>query len=176
MKMTEPLTIMLVDDHAVVRAGYRLLLGQTPGISVSCEAATGEDACATYLTNLPRVVLMDLNLPGMGGLESTRRIIGRDPKARILISSIHDEPLYVYRALDAGAMGYVSKSCSPETLIKAVLTCAKGQPFIDPVIQSRTGDNSPASRMDPLTVLTVREFDVFCLLVKGYSTRETADK
>lgn len=172
--MTAPVTVMLVDDHAVVRAGYRLLLGQTAAVSVIAEAATGEEACQKYAERRPDVVVMDLNLPGIGGLDAVRRIIGRDPEARVLIFSIHDEPVYVSRALDAGALGFISKSSAPELLVEAVISTAAGRPFLEPAIAKRMkATGSPAIAMN-LERLTPREFDVLCRLARGLSTREAA--
>jgi len=172
------ITVMLVDDHAVVRAGYRLLLSQTDNIEVVQEAERGEDACEMYPEVHPQVVVMDLNLPGIGGLAAIRRICIRDPDAKILACSIHDEQLFVQRALEAGARGYVTKGCPAELLVDAVVKIAGGETYIEPdlaqrmVVQTVTG-TVPSSA---LNVLTVREFDVFCLLVKGCTTREVADE
>lgn len=118
--MNPKITVMLVDDHAVVRAGYRLLLSQSENIEVVCEAERGEEACQFYTEWQPDVVVMDLSLPGIGGLASIRRISSRDPGAKVLVFSIHDELVYVLRALEAGAKGYITKSSAPETLVEAV--------------------------------------------------------
>jgi two-component system, NarL family, invasion response regulator UvrY len=174
--MTAPVTVMLVDDHAVVRAGYRLLLGQTAHVTVIAEAATGEEACQKFAECCPDVVVMDLNLPGIGGLAATRRIISRDPEARILVFSIHDEPVYVARALDAGALGYISKSGAPEMLVSAVVRVAAGQAFLEPALAIKLASQQPSLAATPLDLLTPREFDVLCLLAKGRSTRETAEE
>jgi len=172
------ITVMLVDDHAVVRAGYRLLLSQTENIVVVSEASRGEEACHDYTEVQPDVIVMDINLPGIGGLASIRRICARDPNARILAFSIHDEQLYVLRALEAGAKGYVTKSCAPEILVDAVIKIASGETYIDPdiaqrmVVQTATGSD-PATALNSLSA---REFDIFCLLVNGCTTREVADE
>lgn len=168
--------ILLVDDHAVVRAGYKLLLSQTEGLEVIAEASTGEEGCEKCTRHQPDLVIMDLNLPGFGGLEAIRRIILRDREAKILVFSIHDEGVYVSRALEAGALGYLCKSSHPEVLVEAVLTCSRGMTFIDPSLNiqvSATRRKSPPSG-NPLAELTPREFDIFCLMAKGYSVRETA--
>ena len=174
--MKTPITVMLVDDHAVVRAGYRMLLGQTRHIEVICEAESGEEACQHYLKYKPRVVVMDLNLPGIGGLAATRRIIGRDPEARILMFSIHDELVYVIRSLEAGAKGYITKSCAPDLLVDAVIRVARNETLIEPEIAQKLAMRRYSSdeRQTILDILSAREFDVFCLLAKGYSTREAA--
>ena len=170
---------MLVDDHAVVRAGYRMLLTQSGSIDVICEAATGEEACQQYLTSQPRVVVMDLNLPGIGGLAATRRILARDSSARILIFSMYDEIVYVNRALEAGAKGYITKSCSPDLLVDAVMRIGRNETMVEPdlaqrLVMQRFSKEEDTSSL--LNVLSAREFDVFCLLARGYSTREAADE
>jgi two-component system invasion response regulator UvrY len=176
--MNPKITVMLVDDHAVVRAGYRLLLSETPNIEVVCEAERGEEACQFYPEHRPRVVVMDLNLPGIGGLAALRRIIGRDPEARILMFSIHDELVYVVRALEAGARGYITKSCAPDLLVEAVARIARGETFLEPDIAQKLAIQSVShdERHMALNTLSAREFDVFCLLARGYSTREAAEE
>ncbi|QFY45013.1 response regulator transcription factor [Candidatus Methylospira mobilis] len=176
--MKSKITVMLVDDHAVVRAGHRMLLSQYENISVVAETARGEEAYQRYIEIHPGIVVMDINLPGMGGLASIRRIHGRDPYARILAFSVHDEPLYVTRALEAGAKGYVTKSSAPEILVEAIIRLAQGDTFVDPeiaqrmVVQTVTGTD-PSSL---LATLSAREFDIFRLLVNGRTTREIAEE
>ncbi|QFY45225.1 response regulator transcription factor [Candidatus Methylospira mobilis] len=176
--MMAKITVMLVDDHAVVRAGHRMLLSQYDNIAVMAETARGEEACQIFVTVRPDIVVMDLNLPGIGGLAAIRRICGRDPHARILAFSVHDEPLYVTRALEAGCKGYVTKSSAPEILVEAIIKVAHGATYIDPdiasrmVVQPAAGNGSPAI----LTTLTAREFDIFHLLVNGSTTREIAEE
>lgn len=168
---------MLVDDHAVVRAGYRLLLSQSQDIEVSCEAERGEEACQLYALHRPQVVVMDLSLPGIGGLASVRRLISRDPAAKILMFSIHDEPAYVVRALEAGARGYITKSCAPEILVEAVERIAGGERYLEQEIAQKLALQSTSkSGGTALNSLSAREFDVFCLLAKGYTTREVAEE
>ncbi|MDF9391485.1 MULTISPECIES: response regulator [Methylococcus] len=176
--MKPKITVMLVDDHAVVRAGYRLLLSGTPNIEVVGEAERGEEACQLYADIRPNVIVMDLSLPGIGGLASIRRIRSRDTSARILVFSIHDELIYVVRALEAGARGYITKSCAPEILVEAVARIASGESFLEPEIAQRLAMQtmSGAEAATALNTLSPREFDVFLLLAKGYTTREVAEE
>jgi DNA-binding NarL/FixJ family response regulator len=176
--MTNRISVMLVDDHAVVRAGYRLLLSQTPDIQVICEAERGEEACQLYPMHRPQVVVMDLSLPGIGGLASVRRLIVRDPAAKILMFSIHDEAAYVIRALEAGAKGYITKSCAPEILVEAVERIARGERYLEREIAQKLAMQtaSKTGGAGVLNGLSAREFDVFCLLARGYTTREVADE
>ncbi|AAU92937.1 MULTISPECIES: response regulator [Methylococcus] len=176
--MKSKITVMLVDDHAVVRAGYRLLLSGTPNIEVVGEAERGEEACQLYADTRPDVIVMDLSLPGIGGLASIRRIRSRDTSARILVFSIHDELIYVVRALEAGARGYITKSCAPEILVEAVARIASGESFLEPEIAQRLAMQTlgGAEATTALNTLSAREFDVFLLLAKGYTTREVAEE
>lgn len=176
--MNPKITVMLVDDHAVVRAGYRLFLSQTGNIEVVCEAARGEEACQYYLDYRPEVTVMDLNLPGIGGLAALRRIVARDPAAKALMFSIHDELMYVTRALEAGAKGYITKSCAPELLVEAVVKIAADETFLEPDIAQKLAYQSVARNESQvaLNTLSAREFDVFCLLAKGLNTREVAEE
>jgi DNA-binding NarL/FixJ family response regulator len=173
-----PISVILVDDHAVVRAGYRLLLSQAEDVSVIAEAERGEEACQRYFELRPDVLVMDLSLPGIGGLAAIRRICNRDARARILAFSIHDEPVYISRTMEAGARGYLSKSCPPDILVEAVRRVAAGEIYIEPAlaqrlaVQSFTGTDATPS----LDHLSAREFDVFCLLAKGHTTREVAEE
>ena len=174
--MNRKITVMLVDDHAVVRAGYRLLLSQSGLIEIVREAERGEEACQLYAECKPDVVVMDLSMPGMGGLAAIRRILARDPEARILAFSIHDEAVYAERALDAGACGYITKSCAPEVLVEAVLAVAHNENYIEAEIAQRLDKKKAAGQgaAANLKTLSAREFDVFCLLAQGRTPREIA--
>ncbi|HEY5101922.1 MAG TPA: response regulator transcription factor, partial [Steroidobacteraceae bacterium] len=119
--------VLLVDDHAVVRMGFRLLLQSQSEMSVIAEAESGEVACQRYLELNPDVVVMDLAMPGMGGLEALRRIRAHHPQARVLTLSAQDDPMHARRALREGALGFLSKRSAPEALIEAVTAVAGGQ-------------------------------------------------
>src|ERR1700757_5382436 len=123
--------VLLVDDHAVVRTGFRLLLQAHPEITVVGEADSGETAYQRYLELTPDVVVMDLAMPGMGGLEALRRIRAHHPQARVLTLSAHDDPLHARRALREGARGFLSKRSAPEALLEAITIVAAGQRYLD---------------------------------------------
>jgi len=168
--------VLLVDDHAVVRAGYRLLLQNAPEIEVVAEADSGELACRLFAELAPDVVVMDLTLPGIGGLEAMRRIVQRYPKAKVLVFSMHEDTLFVEQALAAGARGYVTKSSAPHVLVSAVKQIAAGgQPLAGDIAQrlsfarGRGGDS-------PLKDLSTREFEIFCLLAEGLGSAEIAKR
>jgi len=168
--------VLLVDDHAVVRAGYRMLLNVAPEIEVVGEADSGEGACRLFAELAPDVVIMDLTLPGIGGLEAIRRIVQRDSKAKVLVFSMHEDTLFVEQALAAGARGYVTKSSPPHVLVAAVKdVAAGGRPLAGDLAQRlafagvRGGDS-------PLKELSTREFAIFCLLAEGLSSAEIAKR
>lgn len=175
--MTKKLTVLLVDDHTVVRAGFRMLLSSQNFIGKIVDVDRGELACQHYRALQPDVVVMDLSMPGIGGLETIRRLCQLDSDAVILVYSIHDEMIYVERALLAGAKGYVSKNSAAEVLAEAVLVVASGKRYIEngllPEVQDVRQDEVESIRAIG-DVLSPREFDVFCLLAKGLTAHEVA--
>ncbi len=166
--------VLLVDDHAVVRTGFRLLLQAHPETSVIGEADSGESACQRYLELTPDVVVMDLAMPGMGGLEALRRIRAHHPQARVLALSAHDDITHARRALKEGARGFLSKRSAPEALLEAISTVAAGQRYIDAALAQKLaldeGDGGSAVER-----LSEREFEVFVRLAGGASVQRIAD-
>jgi two-component system invasion response regulator UvrY len=168
--------VMLVDDHAVVRTGFRLLLQSVPDLSVVGEAESGEAACQHYAELTPDVVVMDLAMPGMGGLEALRRIRARHPQARILALSAHDDVMHARRALKEGAMGFLSKRGAPETLIEAVTAVAAGKRYIDPSLAQKLAlAEVDGTGKSPLEQLSEREFEVFIRLAGGATVQKIAE-
>lgn len=167
---------MLVDDHAVVRAGYRMLLKNSSDIEVIAEADNGETACKYYADQHPDVVVMDLSLPGIGGLEAIRRIIARDAEARVLVFSMHEDTIFVEQALQAGARGYMTKSGAPEALIEAVRALSAGKTYLDKNIAERLAFQKMRGKDTPFSGLSTREFEIFCLLAEGQSTSDIAKR
>ena len=168
--------VLLVDDHAVVRTGFRLLLQSQPDITVAAEAQSGEAACQIYAELAPDVVVMDLGMPGMGGLEALRRIRARNPAARVLALSAHDDPMHARRALREGALGFLSKRSAPEALIEAIATVAAGRRYIDPSLAQKLAlaEIEGAAR-SPIEQLSEREFEVFIRLAGGATVQKIAD-
>jgi two-component system, NarL family, invasion response regulator UvrY len=167
-------TVMLVDDHVLVRMGFRMLLGDA-GIEVVAEADTGEQACALYATTAPDVVVMDLSMPGMGGLEALRRLRAQDGNARVLVLSAHQDSAHPQRALKAGALGYLAKGSAPDELIAAVRAVAQGRGYVD----ARTAQTLAMAHIDggersPAEALSEREFAVFVQLARGASVAQIA--
>jgi two-component system, NarL family, invasion response regulator UvrY len=168
--------VLLVDDHAVVRTGFRLLLQSQPEMSVVAEAESGEAACQRYLELQPDVVVMDLAMPGMGGLEALRRIRAHHPEARVLALSAQDDPMHARRALREGALGFLSKRSAPETLIDAVTTVAAGQRYIDAALAQKLAlDEIDGGGKSVVERLSEREFDVFIRLARGENVQHIAE-
>ena len=168
--------VLLVDDHAVVRAGYRLLLQNAAQIEVVAEAATGEAACRLCAELAPDVVVMDLSLPGIGGLEAIRRIRLRDERARILVFSMHEDTMFVEQALAAGARGYLTKRSAPRAMVDAVRQIAAGGKHLDAELAERLALQKVRGSDTPLSSLSTREFEIFCLLAEGLSAADIAKR
>ncbi len=172
--MIATLRVLLVDDHAVVREGYRRLLEATGDITVVAEAASGEGAYTAFTDQAPDVVIMDISLPGISGLEALRRIRAREPVARVLIFSMHADPVFVARALDGGALGYLTKESAPDRLVEAVRTVAAGRRFLPRGLSRELGESLAGEERRRLETLTEREFEVLRLLTDGRSLNEIA--
>jgi two-component system, NarL family, invasion response regulator UvrY len=165
--------ILLVDDHAIVRAGLRRLLAAIPGSDV-LEASTGPEALALLQEKRPDLVILDLNLPSIGGLELLRRLSQRDRATRVLVLSMHAEPLYAARALEAGARGYMSKNAAPDEILKAVRQVGGGGRYIEAEIAQELALQTAVSG-PPLPQLTERDMEILRLLAEGRNLQEIAD-
>jgi two-component system invasion response regulator UvrY len=167
--------VLLVDDHAVVRMGFRLLLQSNPDLSVIAEADSGESACRLFAELLPDVVVMDLAMPGMGGLEALRRIRTREPHARVLALSAHDDLMHARRTLQEGALGFLSKRSAPETLLEAVIAIAAGKRYLDPTLAQKLAlAEFDGAHRSPVEQLSEREFEVFIRLAGGATVQRIA--
>jgi len=167
------ISVLVVDDHAMVRSGFRRLLETSSQFHVVGEAENGEEAFRLYFDLRPDVVLLDLLMPGEGGLATIRRLISRDTQARVLVISMFDEPGIVRRTIDVGALGYLSKGASLEELTAAVMAVAAGQCYIEARLASRLKEVE--QNMNPVDALTTRELEVFSMLAVGRSVNEIAD-
>jgi two-component system invasion response regulator UvrY len=168
--------VLLVDDHAVVRMGFRLLLQSQADMSVIAEAESGEIACQRFLELSPDVVVMDLAMPGMGGLEALRRILAHHPQAKVLTLSAHDDPMHARRALREGALGFLSKRSAPEALLEAVGAVAAGQRYIDKSLAQKLAlDDIEGVAKSVVERLSEREFEVFIRLARGASVQRIAE-
>jgi two-component system invasion response regulator UvrY len=155
-----------------------MLLSTEDTIEVIAEADRGEQACQLYLEKQPDVMVLDLSMPGIGGLESIRRICNRDSHAKILVFSVHNERVYVDRAMNAGAKGYITKHAHPEILIAAIQKIAEGEIYIEHglIRHEATLANSETDYKSLIESLSAREFDVFLLLAKGLTAHKIADE
>ena len=168
----DKLTLLLVDDHAVVRSGFKVLLQTWDDVDVVAEANSGEEALPLYTLHRPEVVVMDIAMAGMGGIEATKRLLALDPQVRILALSAHEDSSYAKRALQAGALGYLSKRTAPEVLIDALRMVARHQRFIDPIIAQRMANQQNDRDSQDIDKLSPREFEVFVWLAKGHSVQD----
>ena len=169
--------VILVDDHAVVRAGFRLLLATSKSIEVIAEAERGERAVQLVQSTPADVMVMDLSMPGMGGLEAIRRISERNDQIKILVFSVHDEQVYVNRAMQAGAKGYITKNSAPNILSDAIQKIANGEYYIETgLIKNTDLQQSEITSQKAIDSLSSREFDVFLLLAKGLTVHKIADE
>lgn len=168
------ITVLLADDHAVVRAGYKRYLELDPGIQVTGEAASGEQAYAFLASSKVDVVVMDLSMPGQGGLESIRHILQRYPAQRVLVFTMHDNAALAVQALRAGAQGYLTKSMPPERIVDAIHQVMQGgRPLSDEVaaaLAQAAQDSAPHLQLAP------REFEIFRLLANGHSVEEIGQR
>lgn len=172
----DTIKIMLVDDHAVVRSGLRRLMENQPGLEVVAEAESGEQAYQHYSQQPVDVVVMDISMPGMGGLESARRILGRYASAKVVIFSMHDNATYAAQVLKAGVKGYVTKTGADSDLIKAVQEVNRGKNYLSPEVAQKIALESMVGEDNPLSQLSAREFEVFRLITEGVGTEGVATR
>lgn len=169
-----PIQVMLVDDHAVVRMGFRMLLESASDIRVVAEAENGEQSVRLYMQHHPDVVVMDITMPGIGGLEAIERIIAKESQARILVLSAHEDSVHPKRVLNAGAMGYLTKRSAAEELIKAIRTVAAGKRYLEASVAQQMAIQQLSGGQSPVDVLSDREFEVFMALARGKTTNDIA--
>jgi two-component system, NarL family, invasion response regulator UvrY len=166
---------MLVDDHAVVRMGFRLLLEGVSDIKVVAEAESGEEAIRRFAEVRPDVVVMDISMPGIGGLEAIDRILAKDPQARILVLSAHEDAMHARRVLKAGASGYLTKRSAAEELIQAIRQVHNGKTYLEPGIAQQLAMQQLSGERNPVDTLSEKEFKVFLSLAKGQSVQDIAE-
>jgi DNA-binding NarL/FixJ family response regulator len=167
--------LILVDDHAVVRSGLRRLLELNKQVEVIAEADSGEQAYQCYGELKPDIVVMDISMPGMGGLESARRIIKRYPTAKIIIFSMHETASFASQAIKSGVKGYVTKTGAAEDLTRAVLEVANGKTFLSAEVAQKIALETLSGQDNPIHQLSGREFEVFRLLAEGKKVEEVAE-
>lgn len=170
-----PIKVMLVDDHTVVRMGFRLLLQGSDDIDVTGEAQCGEDAIREFQTLAPDVLVMDISMPGIGGLETIARVLAKAPQQKILVLSAHEDVMHARRVLKAGAAGYVTKRSAAEVLMQAIRAVHKGQIYLEPDIAQAMAVEQVSGSKNPVDALSEKEFKVFIELAKGKSVQEIAN-
>jgi two-component system invasion response regulator UvrY len=175
MSSNGTVNIMLVDDHAIVREGYRTLLQKQPGLKVVAEAADGAEAYRLYKEIRPDLIIIDLTMPGLGGIEALKRIRQWDRNARILVFTMHQNAAYALQAIRAGAKGYVTKSSPPQALIDAVFDVLKGRMALSPDIDHELALSRLADEPNAVDVLSPREFEILRMLLAERSSDEIAE-
>jgi two-component system, NarL family, invasion response regulator UvrY len=173
--MTNITRVMLVDDHVVVRMGFRLLLDTTQDLRVVSECGSGEEALQRYDEARPDIVVLDLAMEGMGGLETLTRLLAKWPSAKALVLSAHEDTSHPRRALAAGARGYLTKRSVADTLIEAIHDVIAGKVYLEPDLASEIAIEQVGSKGNPIERLSGREFEVFVMLARGKSVNEIAD-
>lgn len=168
--------ILLVDDHAIVREGYRRLLGEEANIQVVGEASDASQACQSARALNPDVVVMDIALPGTSGIEATRRMLKDQPQLHILMFSMYDDAIYASRALEAGALGYISKASAPEVLVQAIHAVSRGESYVSPDVAAKMARSGRQPGKSELDALSPREFEVLRLLAQGETVRSIGEK
>ena len=167
--------VMLVDDHAVVRMGFKLLLEGAEDISVVAEAESGEEALKTFQAHAPDVLVMDISMPGIGGLETIDRVLAKEGGQKILVLSGHEDVMHARSVLKAGAIGYLTKRSAADALIEAVRTVFRGKTYLEPQIAQEMAVEQVSGNKDPVDSLSEKEFKVFIALAKGQSVQEIAE-
>ena len=170
------LNLMLIDDHLLVRAGFKRLLMSFENIAVVAEASSGEEAFNLYKVHQPDIVILEIDIPGMGGIETIKRFLDKYPKAKIIVLTAHEEFIYLKRALAFGALGYLSKKSAHQTLHDAVKTVAQKKRFIEPDLSQKLFLSELDGGIDPLEDLSAREFGVFLQFAKGLSLPQVAER
>lgn len=174
-----PIRILLADDHGIVRRGLHYLLERSPGMQVIGEAADGREAVRLAEETSPDVVIMDIAMPNLNGIEATAQIVRKNPKAGVIILSMHSDEAYLVRALSAGARGYLLKDSAEADLIRAVQAVSQGRPFFSPAISQTLLEDyvrrlQQENLQDSYDLLTDREKEVLQLLAEGKSNKEAA--
>jgi len=174
--VSDLISVLLVDDHALVRQGVRAFLDAQPDLRVVAEAASGREAVEAAKTHAPDVVLMDLLMPGMDGVETTRAVKEVSPASHVVVLTSHHDDAYVFAALRAGALGYVLKTISSEELAGTVRRAAHGEPTLHPSIALRLMQDVRGEQEDVTSELTPRELEVLKLIAEGLTNADIAER
>jgi two-component system invasion response regulator UvrY len=169
--------ILLVDDHELVRLGIKRLLQDVHGLKVVGEASTGEEAIRLAKETIPDVVLMDVQMPGIGGLEATRKMVRHNPDIKVLALTIYGDEPYPSRLLQAGAVGYITKGCAAEEMIRAIRTIHSGQRYISSdIAQQLALKRFTKAEASPLDILSERELQIMLMITSGQKVQDISNK
>ena len=169
--------VLLVDDHELVRLGIKRLLQDVQGVKVIGEASTGEEAVTLSKELVPDVVIMDVHMPGIGGLEATRKMIRHNPDIKILALTIYEDEPYPSRLLQAGASGYITKGCDSDEMIRAIRTINSGQRYISPTIAQQIAiKRFTKGEESPLDALSERELQIMLMITQGQKVQDISKK
>ena len=174
-----PIRILIVDDHGVIRAGLRALLASYSDLNVVGEASDGSEVLGKAIELKPDIVLMDLSMPNLGGIDATRLLLQREPNVRILILTVHEDESLLKEVIRAGASGYVVNRAAQEDLIHAIRVVARGDLYVHPTMtRALFAEPSPTAtpKVSEIETLTMREIDVLQLLAKGHTNRQIAEQ
>lgn len=169
--------VMVVDDHELVRTGISRILNDAPGIRVVGEAGSGEEALETVREKAPDVLLMDVNMPGIGGLEATRKLVKYDKNLKVIVVSVHSEEPFPSRMLKAGASGYLTKGCAVDEIVAAIKAVYSGERYIGAdIAQTLALKMTPGGDLSPFDALSPREMQVMLMLTQGQRLQVISDK
>lgn len=166
--------ILVVDDHEIVRAGLRLILKDVPGIKVIAEAKSGEEAIDIAKDKKPEVVMMDINMPGIGGLEATKKLIQACPESKVIVVTVHVDDPFPQRLFKAGASGYLTKGCSVDEIVEAITAVNSGQRFISPDVARHMALSMVPGKETPFDDLSQRELQVMLMVTQGEKIQDIA--
>ncbi|WJW74293.1 UvrY/SirA/GacA family response regulator transcription factor [Thiohalobacter sp. IOR34] len=169
--------LLLVDDHELVRSGIKRILEDTPGMQVLGEASSGEEAIEFVRRNAPDVIIMDINMPGIGGLETTRKLLQIHPGLKIIVVTVHIQEPYPTRMLEAGASGYLTKHCAVDEIVDAIKAVMQGERYISADIAKQLALNMlPGGTRSPFERLSQREMQVMLMVTQGHSIQDISDR
>lgn len=168
-------TVLIVDDHSAVRLGIRKTIEKLEQYQIVGEAENGEQAYEMYVKHLPKIIIVDLSMPGAGGVETVRRISSRKNNPKIIVYTMHDEVIHVRKAVEAGAMAYVLKSEPINDLLTALERVSSSQRYLSECVAQKLAMENVLGNPNPVTELTSREYEVLCFLAKGMNVREMAE-
>jgi two-component system invasion response regulator UvrY len=171
------ITVLLVDDHEIVRAGVRRLLADVSGVKVIADVASGEEAVKFVREKRPNVVLMDVRMPGIGGLEATRKLLRIDPDIKVIVLTSYNEEPFPSKLVNAGALGYMTKETSVEEMVLAIRTVHAGQKYMSPEIaQQLAFKHLCDATLNPFESLSEREMQVLIMITSGQKVQDISDK